>query len=63
MAVSFEVPLMHVNSSDCRLRNPQILPPGLSTNKNVSVYLNILKAYAVYSNNKRERNMQNCSLK
>lgn len=41
MAVSFEVPLMHVNYSDFRLRNPQIVLPGVSTNKNLNVHLNI----------------------
>lgn len=43
MAVSFEVPLMHVNYSDFRLRSPQIPSAAVSTNKNLNVHLNILK--------------------
>lgn len=50
MAVSFEVPLMHVNYSDFRLRNPQISLTGVSTNTNLNVHLNILKAYRAHSN-------------
>lgn len=46
MAVSFELPLMRMNYSDFRLRNPQISLPGVSTNKNLNVHLNILKGYA-----------------
>lgn len=43
MAVSFEVPLMHVNYSYFRRRSPQISLPGVSTNKNLNVHLNVLK--------------------
>ena len=42
MAVSFEVPLMHMNYSYFR-RNPQISLPGVSTDKNLNVHLNMLK--------------------
>lgn len=58
MAVGFEVPLMHVNYSDFRLRNPQISLPGVSTNKNSNVHLNILKGYAAYSNNPSKRDLE-----
>lgn len=58
MAVSFELPLMRMNYSDFRLRNPQISLPGVSTNKNLNVHLNILKGYAAYSNNKNKRTPQ-----
>lgn len=58
MAVSFELPLMRMNYSDFRLRNPQISLHGVSTNKNLNVHLNILKGYAAYSNNKNKRKPQ-----
>ncbi len=58
MAVSFEVPLMHVNYSDFRLRNPQIPLRGVSTNKNLNVHLNILKGYAAHSNNQNKRKLE-----
>lgn len=58
MAVSFEVPLMHVNYSDFKLRSPQISSPGVSTNKNLNVLLNTLKGYADTSYNKNKRKPQ-----
>lgn len=58
MAVSFEVPLMHVNYSDFRLRNPQISLPGVSTNKNLNVHLNVLKGYTASSNGQNRRKLK-----
>lgn len=43
MAVSFEVPLKHVSSSDFRLRNPQTPLTGASANIDLNVHFNDLK--------------------
>lgn len=58
MAVSFEVPLKHVNCSDFRLRNSQISLLDVSTNKNLNVHLNVVKGYTAYSYNKSRRKLQ-----
>lgn len=58
MAVSFKVPLMHVNYSYFRKRNPQISWPWASTNKNLNVHSNVLKGYKAHVNNQNKRKLQ-----
>lgn len=58
MAVSFEVPMMHVNYSDFRLRNPLNLLAWCKHQYNFNLHLNILKGYEAYSNNQNKRKLQ-----
>lgn len=58
MLVSLDVPLMHVNYSDFRWRNPEISSPGVSINKNLNVHFNVLKGYSAHSSKQNVRKLQ-----